>query len=158
MKTMFSLTGVVALLLALTLMLPGGAIAQTCDGQGKKFVDVDGDGINDNAPDHDNDGIPNGLDPDWVKYAQDGDGYQHRNGEAVQAQNKSQAKTQNGELFQKKLMTMRWYQAMFQHRVSLAEPGDGTGLRCGFGAGPNAGAVKGPGPNGNGAGGQGAGR
>lgn len=31
------------------------------------FVDEDGDGYNDNAPDHDGDGIPNGLDPDWDK-------------------------------------------------------------------------------------------
>ena len=29
------------------------------------FRDEDGDGFNDNAPDHDGDGIPNGLDPDW---------------------------------------------------------------------------------------------
>ena len=32
---------------------------------GSKFVDKDGDGFNDNAPDHDGDGIPNGLDPDY---------------------------------------------------------------------------------------------
>ena len=32
---------------------------------GTKFVDEDGDGFNDNAPDHDGDGIPNGLDPDY---------------------------------------------------------------------------------------------
>jgi len=31
------------------------------------FVDKNGDGYNDNAPDHDGDGIPNGLDPDWIK-------------------------------------------------------------------------------------------
>jgi len=31
------------------------------------FIDNDGDGYNDNAPDHDGDGIPNGLDPDWQK-------------------------------------------------------------------------------------------
>lgn len=31
------------------------------------FIDLDGDGYNDNAPDHDGDGIPNGLDPDWAK-------------------------------------------------------------------------------------------
>ena len=31
------------------------------------FVDKDGDGYNDNAPDHDGDGIPNRLDPDWKK-------------------------------------------------------------------------------------------
>jgi len=31
-----------------------------------QFVDKNGDGYNDNAPDHDNDGIPNGLDPDYT--------------------------------------------------------------------------------------------
>lgn len=40
-------------------------------GSGKQhgihFIDEDGDGYNDNAPDHDGDGIPNGLDPDWQK-------------------------------------------------------------------------------------------
>lgn len=35
--------------------------------QNQRFVDEDGDGYNDNAPDHDGDGIPNGLDPDWQK-------------------------------------------------------------------------------------------
>ncbi|MDQ7063713.1 MAG: hypothetical protein Q9P90_05635 [candidate division KSB1 bacterium] len=33
---------------------------------GNRFVDKDGDGYNDNAPDHDGDGIPNGLDPDYT--------------------------------------------------------------------------------------------
>jgi len=33
----------------------------------QNFIDEDGDGYNDNAPDHDGDGIPNGLDPDWQK-------------------------------------------------------------------------------------------
>jgi hypothetical protein len=32
----------------------------------RMFVDKNGDGYNDNAPDHDNDGIPNGLDPDYT--------------------------------------------------------------------------------------------
>lgn len=32
-----------------------------------EFIDEDGDGYNDNAPDHDGDGIPNGLDPDYQK-------------------------------------------------------------------------------------------
>ncbi len=31
------------------------------------FIDEDGDGINDYARDDDGDGIPNGLDPDYVK-------------------------------------------------------------------------------------------
>ncbi len=34
--------------------------------KGKNFVDADGDGYNDNAPDHDGDGIPNGLDDDFL--------------------------------------------------------------------------------------------
>ncbi len=33
---------------------------------GLGFIDEDGDGFNDNAPDSDNDGIPNGIDPDYV--------------------------------------------------------------------------------------------
>ena len=33
---------------------------------GLGFVDEDGDGFNDNAPDDDGDGIPNGLDPDYM--------------------------------------------------------------------------------------------
>lgn len=46
-------------------------------GKHHKFVDKNGDGYNDNAPDHDGDGIPNGLDPDWqklVKYKGKGKG------------------------------------------------------------------------------------
>ncbi|KUO59954.1 MAG: hypothetical protein RBS48_07355 [Ignavibacteriaceae bacterium] len=33
---------------------------------GTHFVDANGDGFNDNAPDHDGDGIPNGVDPDYT--------------------------------------------------------------------------------------------
>lgn len=33
----------------------------------KEFVDKNGDGYNDNAPDDDGDGIPNGLDPDYKR-------------------------------------------------------------------------------------------
>jgi len=39
--------------------------AQTVN-HGIGFVDENGDGYNDNAPDHDGDGIPNGQDPDYV--------------------------------------------------------------------------------------------
>ncbi|MBN1302549.1 MAG: hypothetical protein JW995_15130 [Melioribacteraceae bacterium] len=34
---------------------------------GAGFIDLNGDGYNDKAPDHDGDGIPNGLDPDYQK-------------------------------------------------------------------------------------------
>ena len=40
---------------------------QTQTRQNQQFVDENGDGFNDDAPDHDGDGIPNGLDPDWKK-------------------------------------------------------------------------------------------
>jgi hypothetical protein len=58
--------------------------------QQQQFVDADGDGYNDNAPDHDGDGLPNRLDPDWKKLQkkrkngqlpfidQDGDGVNDR--------------------------------------------------------------------------------
>ena len=45
-------------------------------GQGRGFVDEDGDGVNDLARDHDGDGLPNGQDPDWVKNKRDGTGAQ----------------------------------------------------------------------------------
>lgn len=35
--------------------------------QKQQFVDLDGDGYNDNAPDHDGDGIPNRFDSDWKR-------------------------------------------------------------------------------------------
>ena len=41
---------------------------------GQHFIDLDGDGYNDNAPDHDGDGIPNGLDKDWKKLKKKGEG------------------------------------------------------------------------------------
>ena len=47
------------------------------------FVDENGDGICDGLRDHDNDGIPNGQDPDWTK-PQDGTGSQFKNGNGNQ--------------------------------------------------------------------------
>ena len=40
---------------------------QSQQARNQEFVDLDGDGYNDNAPDHDGDGIPNRLDPDWKR-------------------------------------------------------------------------------------------
>ncbi len=59
-------------------------------GQGNgvcQFIDEDGDGFNDLAPDHDGDGIPNGLDPDYVR-PEDGTGnqYKHQQGSLTQQQ------------------------------------------------------------------------
>jgi hypothetical protein len=147
MKNIINLVGALALMLGLALLVPGTITAQTCDGGGKNFVDLNGDGINDNAPDADGDGIPNGLDPDWIKNAQDGTGYQHRNGAAREGQTVEAASSLTLE--QQQTMTMRWYRAMFQHCVKLAEPGDGVGLKSGFGAGPHSGETQGNGHNGN---------
>jgi hypothetical protein len=44
-----------------------------------RFIDENGDGINDFATDADGDGIPNCQDADWAK-PQDGTGYQNRRG------------------------------------------------------------------------------
>ena len=56
-----------SLLVALVTM-PVGLNAQSSTTQhGSHFVDVNGDGYNDNAPDADGDGIPNGQDPDYVR-------------------------------------------------------------------------------------------
>ena len=50
---------------------------------GKNFVDNNGDGYNDNAPDIDGDGIPNGQDPDFTR-PQDGSGLKKMNGKNKQ--------------------------------------------------------------------------
>ncbi len=76
---------IITILLSLAfLLLAAGAMAQdepVCtpgDGLGQgngvcQFIDEDGDGFNDLAPDADGDGIPNGLDDDYVR-PRDADG------------------------------------------------------------------------------------
>lgn len=55
-------------LLVAIVTMPVGLNAQDTPVQhGAHFVDADGDGYNDNAPDVDGDGIPNGQDPDYVR-------------------------------------------------------------------------------------------
>ncbi len=94
MKTLTTSLSVLALIVGLTFISGGSALAQTCDSTRSGFVDMNGDGFNDNAPDHDGDGIPNGQDPDWIKNPQDGTGYMHKNmkGTAAQTQNKGEDK------------------------------------------------------------------
>ncbi len=62
----FHVLSLVALVVFIT--MPVGLKAQTTPaGHGTHFVDLNGDGYNDNAPDADGDGIPNGQDPDYVR-------------------------------------------------------------------------------------------
>ncbi len=76
MKTLAKISSVFALVLFITVFFTSETSAQQYGG-GKKankgFVDVNGDGINDNALDADGDGIPNGQDADFVR-PQDGSG------------------------------------------------------------------------------------
>lgn len=72
MNTYKLTTGLLTTILALGLIF----IAQPIQAQGfgggngfggvGEFIDEDGDGFNDLAPDADGDGIPNGLDEDYV--------------------------------------------------------------------------------------------
>lgn len=54
---------------------------------GAGYVDADGDGYNDNAPDHDGDGIPNGQDPDYTgsksRHGNGGGGFVDADGDGI---------------------------------------------------------------------------
>lgn len=135
--------------------------AQTCDGNGTHFIDLNGDGFNDNAPDHDGDGIPNGLDPDWIKNAQDGSGTQAgmlgaNKGEGM-AQTKAQTKTQTKAQSKAMSQTQKFYKfqafegSMFQKRLGAlgGSSGSGAGVCDGSGGGMDGtGLCDGTGPNG----------
>ena len=90
MKFNFFLTALVlmvGLMATASLAQDDGEVGETPDtevGNGHgicQFVDEDGDGFNDLAPDADGDGIPNGLDPDYVK-PEDGTGMQYMWGQS----------------------------------------------------------------------------
>lgn len=78
----------------------GGKGEEPGSGQGRGFLDEDGDGVNDLAPDHDGDGLPNGKDPDWVKNKRDGTGAQAGGSQSqgskrcVQSQNRGNKRSQ----------------------------------------------------------------
>jgi len=137
-------------MLGLIMVTAPSAWAQTCDGNGTNFIDLNGDGFNDNAPDHDGDGIPNGLDPDYIKHAQDGTGYQkgkigENQGQGM-LQEKAMTKTQKFERLQ------AFEGSMFQHRIRAFGDmnGSGTGICDGTGGGMNgSGVCDGTGPHGN---------
>ena len=124
------------ILILLTILLTGlmavGANAQDFGpGSGNgvcRFVDEDGDGFNDLAPDADGDGIPNGLDPDYVK-PEDGTGLMNHWAHKY------------GELF-RKYFGEDVFAAMNSYSYGPGDgmgtgtgPGDGSGFGPGTGAG-----------------------
>ena len=70
----------------------------------KIFIDANGDGYNDNAPDHDGDGIPNGLDPDYSKKQNRKMHYIDANGDGINdlLQNNDQTNLQSENMRQNK--------------------------------------------------------
>lgn len=78
-------TSLTTLMVMFISLLALSAYAQDSFGPGQgngvcQFIDEDGDGFNDLAPDADGDGIPNGLDEDFVK-PEDGTGSMFRWGQ-----------------------------------------------------------------------------
>ena len=73
---------------------------QTKGQHGVGFVDEDGDGYNDNAPDHDGDGIPNGQDADYdgskARKGNKSKGFVDEDGDGVNAGNGSGIGTGSG--------------------------------------------------------------
>lgn len=107
---------------------PGGQGHRVCE-----FVDENGDGFNDLAPDADGDGIPNGLDPDFVR-PRDGTGVKlgaARAGAGHGAQN---------------VWGMYWFRHFWRNHASWgpADAERGRGFAWGPGDGPGKGGV-GPG-------------
>jgi hypothetical protein len=110
---------------------------------GPNFVDQNNDGYNDNAPDHDGDGIPNGQDPDYT-----GAGKGKRQQQFVDNDGDGIADNlvkQGGKGYGSK-----------QNRRGGYGPGDGTGNQgvrpqdgTGYGPGAKSGNCDGTGPKGN---------
>lgn len=85
-------------LAGLLIFMATAATAQSTPTQhGPKFVDRNGDGFNDNAPDADGDGIPNGQDPDYTG-VKSGKGFVDANGDGINdnAGSKNGGKNGNG--------------------------------------------------------------
>ena len=116
------------------MLMTGVAAAQGFgpgDGTGEcQFIDEDGDGFNDLAPDADGDGIPNGQDPDYVK-PEDGSG--------------SQMKHQYGKLGEVDGMAQGFGHAYAKMNAHKGEGmGQGSGLSHAYGPGDGTGTGVGP--------------
>ena len=148
MKTRNILLTAFAVLGLVMLTMPATQ-AQTCGGTGSNFVDLNGDGFNDNAPDHDGDGIPNGLDADYIKNAQDGSGY--RKGKLGENQGQGMLQSKSMSKTQKFNRLQEFNGNMFQKRIGAlgAMNGPGAGVCDGTGGGGSGtGICDGTGPHG----------
>ena len=90
MKQSIKFSFITVLSLLVLILTSQVMFAQTSDssgvpasGHGRDFVDEDGDGYNDNAPDHDGDGIPNGQDPDYDRSGMGRFGFIDTDGDGV---------------------------------------------------------------------------
>lgn len=114
-----------AIVALVALGTPAPALAQGHGFNVGGFVDDDGDGYNDLAPDADGDGIPNGLDPDYVRPL---DGTGQRFG----ASGDCELLSAQADGFQHKYMNkfLNMWQRMFGQTSASQSgygPGDGTG-------------------------------
>jgi len=126
-----TLTTLMVLFIALVAV---AASAQDSFGPGQgngvcQFIDEDGDGFNDLAPDADGDGIPNGLDEDYVR-PEDGTGNMFRWGKGGIEMLKSFSESADQ------------FMSMTGNRYGLGDgtgsgmgPADGTGFGPGTGSG-----------------------
>ncbi len=72
MKKIISMVAVFGIVFSVSQVTPVVANAaqnqyKAFSGGLRSFIDLNGDSINDNAPDDDGDGIPNGQDPDYLR-------------------------------------------------------------------------------------------
>ncbi len=87
-----------------------------------RFMDENGDGINDLGRDHDGDGIPNGQDPDWVA-PKDGTGYQ------VKAQTKAKKGQAENGIMSGLANKAGWSKESFRSgKAGMSGMGNGTGI------------------------------
>ncbi len=144
---------IILAIIAAASMMVSVAMAQMEDGTGAGngngngngvcgFVDENGDGFNDLAPDADGDGIPNGLDPDYAK-PQDGTGNQYQFGKRSGLEKEADLGKGWGRYarLMAKFMGEGFMAKGQDHAGNAFGPGDGTGQ----GVGPNDGTGFGPG-------------
>jgi len=114
-----------AIVALVALSAPAPALAQGLGYTVGGFVDENGDGINDLAPDADGDGIPNGLDTD---YAPPLDGTGERFGATAGSELLAAPADAFAHRYINKFLNM--WQRMFAHTITGQTgygPGDGTG-------------------------------